>query len=176
MMERVELSRDVQAVQIPAGHATLLERGTEAYITQSLGGSYTLQVPEYGGLFRISGRDGDAIGMEVVEETVVAEGDLEQQIWTALKTCYDPEIPVNIVDLGLVYSMEIAPVEAGSRVDVKMTLTAPGCGMGASIAADARYKILALPGVTDADVEVVWDPPWSPQMISDEGKQRLGMA
>jgi probable FeS assembly SUF system protein SufT len=175
-MERVELSRDVQGVQIPAGHTTLLERGTEAYITQSLGGSYTLQVPEYGGLFRISGRDGDAIGMEVVEETVVAEGDLEQQIWTALKTCYDPEIPVNIVDLGLVYSMEIAPVEAGSRVDVKMTLTAPGCGMGASIAADARYKILALPGVSDADVEVVWDPPWSPQMISDEGKQRLGMA
>jgi probable FeS assembly SUF system protein SufT len=175
-MERVELSRDVQAVQIPAGHTVLLERGTEAYITQSLGGSYTLQVPEYGGLFRISGRDGDAIGKEVVEETIVAEGDLEQQVWTALKTCYDPEIPVNIVDLGLVYSMEIAPVDGGNRVDVKMTLTAPGCGMGASIAADARYKILALPGVTEADVEVVWDPPWNPQMISDEGKQRLGMA
>jgi probable FeS assembly SUF system protein SufT len=175
-MERVELSRDVQAVQIPAGQTTLLERGTEVYITQSLGGSYTVQAPEYGGLFRISGRDGDAIGQEVVEEAVVVEGDLEQQVWTVLKTCYDPEIPVNIVDLGLVYSMEVTPADAGSRVDVKMTLTAPGCGMGTSIAADARYKILALPGVADADVEVVWDPPWNPQMISDEGKQRLGMA
>lgn len=175
-MERVELSREVQAVQIPAGHTMMLERGTEAYITQSLGGSYTLQVPEYGGLFRISGRDGDAIGKEIVEETIVAEGDLEQQVWTVLKTCYDPEIPVNIVDLGLVYSMEIGPADGGNRVDVKMTLTAPGCGMGASIAADARYKILALPGVSEADVEVVWDPPWNPQMISEEGKQRLGMA
>ena len=176
-MERIELSRDVQAVQIPAGQTTLLERGTEAYITQSLGGTYTLQVPEYGGLFRIAGRDGDAIGKEVIEEeAIVAEGDLEEQVWTALKTCYDPEIPVNIVDLGLVYSMEITPGDPGNRVDVKMTLTAPGCGMGASIAADARYKILALPGVADADVELVWDPPWNPQMISDEGKQRLGMA
>jgi probable FeS assembly SUF system protein SufT len=163
-------------VQIPAGQTTLLERGTEVYITQSLGGSYTVQAPEYGGLFRISGRDGDAIGQEVVEEAVVVEGDLEQQVWTVLKTCYDPEIPVNIVDLGLVYSMEVTPADAGSRVDVKMTLTAPGYGMGTSIAADARYKILALPGVADADVEVVWDPPWNPQMISDEGKQRLGMA
>ena len=134
-------------------------------------------MPEYGGLFRIAGRDGDAIGKEVIEEeAIVAEGDLEEQVWTALKTCYDPEIPVNIVDLGLVYSMEISPGDPGNRVDVKMTLTAPGCGMGTSIAADARYKILALPGVADADVELVWDPPWNPQMISDEGKQRLGMA
>lgn len=175
-MERIELSRDVEAVQIPAGHTVLLERGTEVYITQSLGGCYTLQVPEYGGLFRIAGRDGDAVGKEVVEETVAVEGNLEEQVWAALKTCYDPEIPVNIVDLGLVYSMEIAPADGGSTVDVKMTLTAPGCGMGASIASDARYKLLALPGVTDAAVDLVWDPPWNPQMISAEGKQRLGMA
>jgi probable FeS assembly SUF system protein SufT len=175
-MERIELSRDVEAVQIPAGHTVLLERGTEVYITQSLGGCHTLQVPAYGGLFRIAGRDGDAVGKEVVEETVAVEGNLEEQVWAALKTCYDPEIPVNIVDLGLVYSMEIAPGDGGSTVDVKMTLTAPGCGMGASIASDARYKLLALPGVTDAAVDLVWDPPWNPQMISAEGKQRLGMA
>lgn len=176
-MERVQLSRDVQAIQIPAGHQTVLEQGTEAFITQSLGGSYTLQVPEYGGLFRIAGRDGDAIGREIVEETIAAEGgNLEEQVWAALKTCFDPEIPVNIVDLGLVYSMDVIPGDAGSVIDVKMTLTAPGCGMGASIAADARYKLLALPGVADASVDLVWDPPWNPQMISDEGKQRLGMA
>ena len=177
-MEHVELTRDCDAVQIPSGTGITLEKGSEVYLMQSLGGSYTIQAPAYGGLFRIAGRDADAIGKQAPPEPVVeaVAGDLDAQIWGALKTCYDPEIPVNIVDLGLVYSMEIAPVEAGSRVDVKMTLTAPGCGMGASIAADARYKILALPGVTDADVEVVWDPPWSPQMISDEGKQRLGMA
>ena len=176
-MERIELSRDCQAVQIPAGHTVLLEQGTEAYVTQSLGGTYTLQVPAYGGLFRIAGRDGDAIGKEVVEEeAVAAEGDLEQQVWTALKTCYDPEIPVNIVDLGLVYSMEITPGDTGNQIDVKMTLTAPGCGMGASIASDARFKLLALPRVSEANVDLVWDPPWNPQMISPEGKERLGMA
>jgi len=175
-MERIELLRDCQAVQIPAGHTVLLEKGTEAYVTQSLGGSYTLQVPAYGGLFRIAGHDGDAIGKEVIEETVAGEGDLEQQVWSILKTCYDPEIPVNIVDLGLVYDMRITPAEAGSQVDVKMTLTAQGCGMGASIASDARYKLLALPGVSDANVDIVWDPPWNPQMISAEGRERLGMA
>src|SRR5262245_28077457 len=144
-MERVELSRDCQGIQIPAGHPVLLEKGTEAYVMQSLGGSYTLQVPAYGGLFRIAGRDGDAIGKESLEETVAAGGDLEEQVWSVLKTCYDPEIPVNIVDLGLVYDMRITPGDAGSQVDVKMTLTAQGCGMGGSIAADARYKLLALP-------------------------------
>jgi probable FeS assembly SUF system protein SufT len=177
-MERVELTRDVDAVEIPAGHAVVLERGTEAYIMQSLGGSHTLRVPAYGGLFRIAGRDADAIGKEVVAAApVAAEGqDLEQLVWEQLKTCYDPEIPVNIVDLGLVYDMRVAPAEGGSRVDVKMTLTAQGCGMGGAIAADARMKLLGLPGVTDADVEIVWDPPWTPQMISPEGKERLGMA
>jgi probable FeS assembly SUF system protein SufT len=177
-MDRVELSRDCQAVQVPAGHTVLLERGTEAYVTQSLGGTYTLQVPAYGGLYRIAGRDGDAIGKEVVveEEVAAVEGDLEQQVWSALRTCYDPEIPVNIVDLGLVYSMEITPASDGNQVDVKMTLTAPGCGMGASIASDAQLKLLALPGVTGANVDLVWDPPWNPQMISPEGKERLGMA
>ena len=145
-MERVELSRDIQGVQIPAGHTVLLEKGTEVYITQSLGGSYTVQVPAYGGLFRIAGTDADAIGKEPSEAVVAPQGNLEQQVWDVLRTCYDPEIPVNIVDLGLVYDMRISPEGDAQRVDVKMTLTAPGCGMGTSIAADARMKLLDLPG------------------------------
>lgn len=176
--ERVELSRDCEAVAIPAGHPVTLTKGTPAFITQSLGGAYTLQVPSHGGLFRIHGKDADAIGREpVVAEGIAAvAGDLEAQVWAALATCYDPEIPVNIVDLGLVYDLRIEPVGEGDhRVDVKMTLTAPGCGMGVHIAADARQKILELATVTDADVDVVWDPPWSPQMISPEGRQKLGM-
>jgi probable FeS assembly SUF system protein SufT len=176
-MERVEFTRDCEAVQIPSGEAVTIERDTEAYLTQSLGGSYTLQVPSLGGLFRISGRNGDAIGKEpLAAPEAVAEGDLEQQVWSALRTCYDPEIPVNIVDLGLVYDMALEPGEQGSMVNVKMTLTAPGCGMGTAIAADARLKLLELPGVADASVDIVWDPPWTPQMISPAGRERLGMA
>jgi probable FeS assembly SUF system protein SufT len=178
-MERVELKRDCEAVQIPSGIPVTLEQGTEAFLTQSLGGTFTLQVPAHGGLFRIAGQDAEAIGKEVPPEATAAEvsGDLEQQVWSVLRTCYDPEIPVNIVDLGLIYSMQISPLESqGQRVDVQMTLTAPGCGMGASLAADARQKLLALPGVSDANVELVWDPPWNPQMISPEGRERLGMA
>jgi probable FeS assembly SUF system protein SufT len=178
-MERVELIRDCEAVEIPAGHAVVLEKGTEAMIAQSLGGTFTLRVPAYGGLFRIAGKDADAIGKEpgTAPAGPAGEGDLEQQVWDQLKTCYDPEIPVNIVDLGLVYDMRITPeTGGGNRVDVKMTLTAPGCGMGTSIAADARLKLLGLVGIAEADVQIVWDPPWSPQMISPEGKERLGMA
>jgi probable FeS assembly SUF system protein SufT len=181
--EQVELSRDCEAVQIPAGHTITLPKGTVAIITQSLGGSYTLQVPAFGGLFRVHGNDGDAIGKDITlppvpTEAASTEGaeDLEAQVWEQLKTCYDPEIPVNIVDLGLVYDMQISPLPGGTnKVDVKMTLTAQGCGMGAAIAHDARQKLLELPSVTDADVDLVWDPPWSPQMISPEGRQRLGM-
>jgi probable FeS assembly SUF system protein SufT len=175
-METTKLSRDVEAIQIPAGHPVTLEKGWDVTITQSLGGSYTVQVPMLGGLFRIAGTDADAIGKTPAEAATAASGDLEQQVWSTLKTCYDPEIPVNIVDLGLVYDMRIGDTSGGQRVDVKMTLTAPGCGMGGAIASDARQKLLTLPGVTDAEVEVVWDPPWSPQMISPEGKERLGMS
>jgi len=178
--ERVELSRDCEAVQIPAGHTLTLPKGTTAFITQSLGGTYTLQVPTYGGLYRIAGKDADALGKEVAPQAAdtgaAAPADLEAQVWEQLKSCYDPEIPVNIVDLGLVYDMQISTLPDGAnRVDVKMTLTAPGCGMGTTIALDARHKLLDLPSVEEADVEVVWDPPWSPQMISPEGRQLLGM-
>src|SRR5262249_42904828 len=122
-MERIELTRDCDAVQIPVGTMVTLEKGTEVYLMQSLGGSYTVQAPAYGGLFRIAGRDGDAIGKEVIAAApVAADGDVESQVWNVLKTCYDPEIPVNIVDLGLVYDMRVTPGGDGSRVDVKMTL------------------------------------------------------
>ncbi len=177
-MERVELTRDVEAVQIPAGDPMTLEKGSVAFITQSLGGTFTVQVPTYGGLFRIDGADADAIGKTPTAAATgpTEGGDLEQQVWEVLRSCYDPEIPVNIVDLGLVYDMRLTHEGDQNRVDVKMTLTAPGCGMGTSIAADARRKLLALPDVVEANVDLVWDPPWTPQMISPEGRERLGMA
>jgi probable FeS assembly SUF system protein SufT len=178
-MERVEISREVEAIQIPSGVKTMLEKGIEAFVTQSLGGTFTVQVPSYGGLFRIAGKDADAIGKKPEEAGAVAagaSGDLEAMVWEQLKTCYDPEIPVNIVDLGLVYGMEVKPQSDGTnKVEVKMTLTAQGCGMGASIAFDAKHKIIGLPGVADAEVELVWDPPWNPQMITPEGRERLGL-
>jgi probable FeS assembly SUF system protein SufT len=174
------LSRDVEVVVIPAGHTITLPKGTEVAIHQALGGSYTLMVPTYGGLFRLADKDADAIGKEPrgqAEATAVPlEGEeLEKEVWQRLKTCYDPEIPVNIVDLGLIYSMEVSPIEQGKRIDVKMTLTAQGCGMGGSIAADAQNKLLDIPGVKEADVQVVWDPPWTPERISAEGRSLLGI-
>jgi probable FeS assembly SUF system protein SufT len=178
-MERAEISRDVEAIQIPAGSKTNIEKGTEVYITQSLGGTFTIQAPAYGGLFRIAGKDADALGKKPEDAAPAqtgAGGDLEAMVWEQLKTCFDPEIPVNIVDLGLVYGMEIKGQDDGShKVEVKMTLTAQGCGMGASIAFDARQKLMGLPGVSEADVDLVWDPPWNPQMISPEGRERLGL-
>jgi probable FeS assembly SUF system protein SufT len=178
--DRVQFSRDCEVVQIPAGHRLTLPRGTEAVVTQSLGGVFTLQVANLGALVRLAGRDADAIGLEPVafERPSPSEafGDLERQVWETLKTCYDPEIPVNIVDLGLVYDLRVSPTASGaSAVGVKMTLTAQGCGMGATIAADAQQKIETLPGVAEARVEIVWEPPWSPQMISPEGREKLGI-
>jgi len=185
--EPIKLTRDCPAVAVPAGHTLTLPQGTEVMITQSLGGSYTLLVPSYGGLFRLSDRDADAIGREQRSGEGTGEGSgpsqgkaltgeaLEREIWETLKTCYDPEIPVNIVDLGLIYDMHVDQLADGARVDIKMTLTAQGCGMGTSIAADARNKILDLPGVVEADVQVVWDPPWTPEKISPEGRALLGI-
>jgi probable FeS assembly SUF system protein SufT len=178
-MEHVELSRDCEAIRIPAGDRVTLPRGTDAFLTQSLGGSFTLQVRSHGGLFRIAGRDADAIGKDVPPEASVdveAEADLEEQINAALMTCYDPEIPVNIVDLGLVYDTRVERQSDGTaHVAIKMTLTAQGCGMGAAIAADAEDKVRSLPGVSESVVEVVWDPPWNPRMISEEGRKKLGL-
>ena len=180
--EPIKLTRDCQVVAVPAGHTLMLPQGTEVMITQSLGGSYTLLVPSYGGLFRLSSRDADAVGRETrpaeasgSQGPVLSGEALEKEVWQTLKTCFDPEIPVNIVDLGLIYDMQISQSNDGSRIDVKMTLTAQGCGMGGSIAADARNKLLDLPGVIEADVQVVWDPPWTPEKISSEGRALLGI-
>jgi probable FeS assembly SUF system protein SufT len=177
----INLTRDIEAIQIPSGLTKKLEKGTPVIITQALGGTYTVVVEHSAGLFRVLAQDADALGK--LPAPVAANGAVsdnggpldEEAIWTQLKTCYDPEIPVNIVDLGLIYSMEIKPQEGGNLVEVKMTLTAPGCGMGPSIASDAQRKILSVPGVTDARVDVVWDPPWSADRISPEGKSKLGM-
>jgi len=178
-MEHVNLGRPCDAVKIPSGERVTLPLGTECLITQALGGSFTVQVRTHGGLFRIAGTDADALGKEVPAEAVVstaADADLEQRVEAALRTCYDPEIPVNIVDLGLVYDTRIGSLGDGtSRVEIKMTLTAQGCGMGGAIAADAESKLRALPGVSDARVEIVWDPPWNPRMISEEGRRKLGI-
>lgn len=175
------LTRDVEAIQIPSGLTKRLTKGTPVIITQALGGTYTVVVEHSAGLFRILAADADALGkVHVHDEPSDAsrkDGPVnEEEIWNQLKTCYDPEIPVNIVDLGLIYSLEVKPQpDGGNFVEVKMTLTAPGCGMGPSIASDAQRKILSVPGVTDAQVDVVWDPPWSAERISQEGKQKLGM-
>jgi probable FeS assembly SUF system protein SufT len=176
------LTRDIEAIQIPSGLTKKLEKGTPVIITQALGGTYTVVVEHSAGLFRVLASDADALGkVQAVAAASNGTGHTggplnEQDVWTQLKTCYDPEIPVNIVDLGLIYSLEIKPQEGGGNlVEVKMTLTAPGCGMGPSIASDAQRKILTVPGVTDAQVDVVWDPPWSAERISQEGKQKLGM-
>ena len=173
---QIQISRDVEAVQIPAGTSLKLLAGSVVVLTQSLGGSFTVHSQNPSGLFRIAGKDADALGLKAGDAGGDAPaGTLEERIWSQLKSCYDPEIPVNIVDLGLVYSMEISDAGNGKRVDVKMTLTAPGCGMGPSIAADAKQKILSLGQIQEAEVEVVWEPQWNPSMISPEGKVRLGI-
>ena len=178
--EEIRVRRDCSAVQIPQGNSVTIPAGTAAVVTQSLGGSYSIQVPSLGGLFRVAGRDADALGL--AESAVAAGGAAEsgpvrdEAVWGVLKNVFDPEIPVNIVDLGLVYDLRIDPQPDGrSRVEVKMTLTAPGCGMGQTIAMDAQQQIETLPGVATADVQVVWDPPWNPHMISPEGRAKLGM-
>jgi probable FeS assembly SUF system protein SufT len=175
----VDLSRDCEAVQIPVGTPVTLPKGTPVDITQTLGGTFTVHAQ--GGLFRISARDADALGLAAApaEPATVdpAAGDVDEKlIWETLKTCYDPEIPVNIVDLGLVYDMHMEPLATGGqKVFVKMTLTAPGCGMGGVIARDAQEKLLFLSGIQEADVEIVWDPPWHQSMISEQGRRVLGL-
>jgi len=176
--QSVTLSRDCNAVQIPAGNTVTLPAGTEVDITQTLGGSYTVHA--LGGLFRIGPADADALGLKAEAKPAIpaVEGDAvsESMVWETLRSCYDPEIPVNIVDLGLVYDMGIEDLSTGNKkVFVKMTLTAPGCGMGATIAGDAQQKLLMLPGVEDASVEIVWEPLWHQSMITAEGRRILGI-
>jgi probable FeS assembly SUF system protein SufT len=181
MREEVTFSRNADGIMIPSGERVLIPNGSHATITQSLGGAYTL-ITERGLMVRVSGREVEAIGKtpENVADTKPGEQvtpeKLEQLVWDQLKTCYDPEIPVNIVDLGLVYLCEVQPAdEGGQNVKIKMTLTAPGCGMGPVLAHDVKGKIEALPGVKTAEVEVVFDPVWDRSMMSDAAKLQLGM-
>ena len=173
-METIELTRDCVAVQIPDGTNVTLNKGMPVDITQTLGGTYTVRAGA--GLFRIGGYDADALGKEVTNESGAEAAPVTiENVHEMLKNCFDPEIPVNIVDLGLVYDTAVKEAEDGAKVSVKMTLTAPGCGMGPSIAEDAQNKILALNGVGEANVEIVWDPPWHQSMITGEGRKILGM-
>jgi probable FeS assembly SUF system protein SufT len=179
----LKLRRDCPAIQIPQGEPVTLPAGTMVQITQTLGGNYTVHAP--GGLFRIASKDADALGIqpsgslmeEVCKRPEAAAGPVDEKlVWATLKTCFDPEIPVNIVDLGLIYDLVIEPAPDGnSKLRVKMTLTAPGCGMGTVIASDARDKLMYLPGVEEAEVEIVWDPPWHQSMITADGRKILGL-
>jgi len=182
MYENTEftLSRDCEAIQIPSGQKTTIPAGTQGVITQSLGGSYTIAT--YQGLGRVAEKDLDALGLDKprpqqTQKASSTDGEVsEEDVWNQLRQCYDPEIPVNIVDLGLVYDCRLLKKEGGgTRVEVKMTLTAPGCGMGPAIAHDAQSKILSIDGIDEADVQLVWDPPWNQNMISEAGRMKLGM-
>lgn len=174
-----KLTRDCAAIRIPSGEQITLSAGTPVFITQALGGSYTVATDQ--GLARIAASDADALGIEAAagEAAAPIRTDIrveEKQVWDQLRTCYDPEIPVNIVDLGLVYDCALEQPEGhAAKVQVKMTLTAPGCGMGPVIAQEAEQKIRSLPGVAEAEVVLVWDPPWNQAMISEVGKMKLGL-
>jgi len=174
------LARDVNAIQIPSGDQHTLSAGSKVFIHQVLGGSYTIQTDV--GLYKLDSKDADAIGEEVVVETVEAKTTADgapdpDAVWDQLKKVFDPEIPVNIVDLGLVYSMDIVKLDddQGYKAEIAMTLTAPGCGMGPAIAEDAKSKVLLVPGLSQAEVNLVWEPAWTQSMISEEGKMVLGL-
>lgn len=175
----IRLNREVSGLQIPSGAPITLEKDLPVTISQSLGGSHTLLTPN--GMVRIDAKDADALGLatpdleEPTSSETIAGEVTEDDVWNQLKTVYDPEIPVNIVDLGLVYSMKLTPLEEGKRIEVRMTLTAPGCGMGPTIQADARSKVMALPGIEEAEVELVWEPPWDQGMITEVGRMKLGL-
>ena len=176
-----ELKRDLEVILIPAGQKYTIPVGTKGVITQALGGNYTIATSY--GLSQVAEKNLDALGVEkpkseAKEKTAAKTNGAvsEDDVWIQLKQCYDPEIPVNIVDLGLVYDCRlIKKDDGGTRVEVKMTLTAPGCGMGPAIAHDAQSKILSIDGVDEAEVQLVWDPPWNQNMISEAGRMKLGM-
>ena len=178
--EPLELVRDCEAALVPSGTKVTLQKGETAYITQALGGSYTVVVN--GNMFRIEGKDSDALGLESQDSPAdrargkeLTPEQLERVVWDQMRTCYDPEIPVNIVDLGLIYDCAISPEPGRNRVDVKMTLTAPGCGMGEHLRQDVQTKLLSIDGVSEVNVELVWDPPWNQGMMTEAAKLQLGL-
>jgi probable FeS assembly SUF system protein SufT len=176
--EPVTFARDVDAIMVPAGLSVKLREGQQGFITQALGGSFTVYVE--GNLFRIAGKDADALGKEAADVPHLppnaGDDDVRELAWRQMKTCYDPEIPINVVDLGLIYSCEVHREADGDRVvDVKMTLTAPGCGMGEVLVQDVRDKVEVIPTVKRADVELVFDPPWNQSMMSEAARLQTGM-
>ena len=176
--KRTTLARDVRGVIVPVGEEVLLREGTSGFITQALGGSFTVYFE--GNLFLIAGADADALGKEPVPPPEIPEDatdeDIEAVIWQQLKTCYDPEIPVDIVELGLIYRCEVKPLGNGEReVEVDMTLTAPGCGMGDILVRDAEDKISLVPTVSGVRVQLVFDPPWNQGMMSEEARLQTGL-
>jgi len=177
--EAITLGRDCEAIQIPSGVKLTLSAGTRVRLTQSLGGTYTVMT-ETGLLAHIAGKDADAIGQEIAPSPtggagVVAEEPVEKLVWDQLKTCFDPEIPVSIVELGLVYLCEVTPLPFGHSVEIKVTLTAPGCGMGAALKAEVERRVLTVPDVKGVNVELVWDPIWDPSMMSEAARLQLGL-
>lgn len=176
--EPVRFERDCAAVLVPQGDEVNLPAGSVGYITQALGGSYTVFVE--GNLFRIAGKDADAIGKDPPQPLDLpadaSDDAVEQLVWKQLRTCFDPEIPINVVDLGLVYEAVVSHREDGQRlVEVRMTLTAPGCGMGDILVDDVRNKLELIPTVAEADVELVFDPPWTRAMMSEAARLETGM-
>jgi probable FeS assembly SUF system protein SufT len=176
--EPVTMQRDVEAVMVPAGVAVTLRAGKTGFITQALGGSFTVYVE--GNLFRVAGKDADALGKEVATPLELppnaTDEDVKNLVWDQMRTCFDPEIPVNIVELGLIYQCDILPSEDGTRIaNITMTLTAPGCGMGEVLVRDVREKVEQVPTIQRADVELVFDPPWNQSMMSDAAKLQTGM-
>ena len=172
----IKLTRACEAIEIPSGLRNVLAAGTQVRITQSLGSSYTV-TSDYGCMYRIDARDADALGLAAPAAAAPAtqEAFSEQLVWKELKTVFDPEIPVNVVDLGLIYSCAITPGEEGAhKVEIKMTMTAPGCGMGNVLKADVESKVLHLPSVNEVNVEIVFDPPWHPGLMSEAAKLQLG--
>ena len=176
--EPIRFERDCAAVMVPQGDVVTLPAGQAGYITQALGGSFTVYVD--GNLFRIRGADADALGKEPPAALELPEGagdeDVEKLVWQQLRTCFDPEIPINIVELGLVYTCAIEHLDDGTRkVNVEMTLTAPGCGMGEILVDDVRTKLEMIPTIAEADVDLVFDPPWNHSMMSEAARLETGM-
>jgi probable FeS assembly SUF system protein SufT len=173
------LQRDCPAVMVPSGEPVSLKSGSQVWLTQSLGGGYTV-MSDHGYTVRIDGRDGDALGFTDVESSLVSSagnaGSVQERVWQQLRSCFDPEIPVNIVDLGLIYDCQVEPLpDGGHKALVLFTLTAQGCGMGEFLKADIRRKLLEVSDVREAAVELVWDPPWSQSRMSVEAKHQLGI-
>ena len=172
--ESIRLLRDVDAFVVPSGDEVKLLAGNLVQITQALGGNYTVLIN--GNMVQITSENADALGLEIPEESVTdSGGNLEQRVWDQLKTCYDPEIPVNIVELGLIYDLNIKESKTGQIINIKMTLTAPGCGMGPVIADEVERKVSGIEGVESVNVELVWEPMWSREMMSESAQLELGM-